>query len=603
MDLLDADHSARRASLPARHPARHTPYPPPASRHGHGHGPAYAGLTDYAFPPEKARPARLDTRASPTHTTTNTNNFADSSPYTPGFSTSTTNSSSASTSFPPFSPDDTWAANTQDQSSDSSPSIVRPSSTPGIKYEADSATVPRHSSLSSASSGGLFEDAANRAKPHDWAPSDTQDSRSSATPPSASAGATQRPTPPAVTVQPTRKRGKLPKETTDFLKAWLHRHADHPYPSEEEKKQLCHATGLSMSQVSNWMINARRRILAPANRAQAGPTTTAPFSQSQSASGGGMPHSAHPYMSSGGQSLGYNSYSRYDHRRASMPEPHHTSLQIYNPMTLSTAPEYRRPPVDFNGLGGLSSGGMGGGGGGLGSLSSSSGLGSSGGLGLPGLPLDTSMSRHMGSQSHRLGLPPLRYPNDRFSSSGADDIFASKREDGYSMSGTYGSSKVAKDEFSYGLGGGDGGSYSSHGNSLSHSNSLSAPFTNGSFASENTSGYGGAGGYSSMGSLSHLGGPSQSSGLTHLGGASQSGGLSQSHSMGSYSNSTPPGQYASPPHTNYSPTPPYGLGGGGAGSLTGSGGGSLSGGGSNAFSTSPYDGSDTRSGSRGENGR
>ena len=57
--------------------------------------------------------------------------------------------------------------------------------------------------------------------------------------------------------RPTRKRGKLPKETTDYLKAWLHRHSDHPYPSEEEKKQLCHATGLSMSQVSNWMINVR----------------------------------------------------------------------------------------------------------------------------------------------------------------------------------------------------------------------------------------------------------------------------------------------------------------------------------------------------------
>jgi hypothetical protein len=59
-----------------------------------------------------------------------------------------------------------------------------------------------------------------------------------------------------------RKRGKLPKETTDFLKAWLHRHSDHPYPSEEEKKQLCHATGLSMSQVSNWMINVRPRFPA-----------------------------------------------------------------------------------------------------------------------------------------------------------------------------------------------------------------------------------------------------------------------------------------------------------------------------------------------------
>lgn len=54
-----------------------------------------------------------------------------------------------------------------------------------------------------------------------------------------------------------RKRGKLPKHVTDYLKEWLHRHADHPYPSEDEKKQLCHTTGLSMSQVSNWMINVR----------------------------------------------------------------------------------------------------------------------------------------------------------------------------------------------------------------------------------------------------------------------------------------------------------------------------------------------------------
>src|SRR6266702_726489 len=54
---------------------------------------------------------------------------------------------------------------------------------------------------------------------------------------------------------PHRKRGKLPKATTVFLSAWLHRHSDHPYPSEDVKKQLCAATGISMSQVSNWMIN------------------------------------------------------------------------------------------------------------------------------------------------------------------------------------------------------------------------------------------------------------------------------------------------------------------------------------------------------------
>ena len=63
------------------------------------------------------------------------------------------------------------------------------------------------------------------------------------------------PAPSSLVDRPQKKRGKLPKPTTDFLKDWLHRHSDHPYPSEDEKKQLCAATGLSMSQVSNWMIN------------------------------------------------------------------------------------------------------------------------------------------------------------------------------------------------------------------------------------------------------------------------------------------------------------------------------------------------------------
>ncbi|EKM52024.1 uncharacterized protein PHACADRAFT_101545, partial [Phanerochaete carnosa HHB-10118-sp] len=36
---------------------------------------------------------------------------------------------------------------------------------------------------------------------------------------------------------------------------WLYHHSSHPYPSEEEKKALCNATGLSISQVFNWMIN------------------------------------------------------------------------------------------------------------------------------------------------------------------------------------------------------------------------------------------------------------------------------------------------------------------------------------------------------------
>ncbi|KAG8685071.1 hypothetical protein FRC09_014978, partial [Ceratobasidium sp. 395] len=78
--------------------------------------------------------------------------------------------------------------------------------------------------------------------------------------------------PPATasaTAAPARRRGKLPKHVTETLRTWLLSHADHPYPTEEEKKMLCNVTGLTLSQVSNWMINARRRILVPASKQQA----------------------------------------------------------------------------------------------------------------------------------------------------------------------------------------------------------------------------------------------------------------------------------------------------------------------------------------------
>ncbi|KAJ5509451.1 hypothetical protein N7527_011594 [Penicillium freii] len=58
-----------------------------------------------------------------------------------------------------------------------------------------------------------------------------------------------------------RRRGNLPKPVTDILRDWLHEHLDHPYPSEEEKQMFMTRTGLSLSQVNNWFINARRRQL------------------------------------------------------------------------------------------------------------------------------------------------------------------------------------------------------------------------------------------------------------------------------------------------------------------------------------------------------
>ncbi|KAK9451679.1 homeobox KN domain-containing protein [Limtongia smithiae] len=58
-----------------------------------------------------------------------------------------------------------------------------------------------------------------------------------------------------------KRRGNLPKHVTDILRSWLNGHVHHPYPTEEEKGMLMRRTGLTMNQISNWFINARRRRL------------------------------------------------------------------------------------------------------------------------------------------------------------------------------------------------------------------------------------------------------------------------------------------------------------------------------------------------------
>uniref|UniRef100_A0A665STR5 Meis homeobox 1 a n=1 Tax=Echeneis naucrates TaxID=173247 RepID=A0A665STR5_ECHNA len=60
-----------------------------------------------------------------------------------------------------------------------------------------------------------------------------------------------------------KKRGIFPKVATNILRAWLFQHLTHPYPSEEQKKQLAQDTSLTILQVNNWFINARRRIVQP----------------------------------------------------------------------------------------------------------------------------------------------------------------------------------------------------------------------------------------------------------------------------------------------------------------------------------------------------
>ncbi|KAB8349497.1 hypothetical protein FH972_023523 [Carpinus fangiana] len=58
---------------------------------------------------------------------------------------------------------------------------------------------------------------------------------------------------------PEKNFKRFSRVNVHILKNWINTHADHPYPTEEEKEDLKQKTGLTISQVSNWLANARRR--------------------------------------------------------------------------------------------------------------------------------------------------------------------------------------------------------------------------------------------------------------------------------------------------------------------------------------------------------
>ncbi|CAM9019939.1 unnamed protein product [Wickerhamomyces anomalus] len=56
-----------------------------------------------------------------------------------------------------------------------------------------------------------------------------------------------------------KKRQNLPRQTTLILLSWLSEHLDRPYPNSREKYELLMKTRLTIQQLDNWFINARRR--------------------------------------------------------------------------------------------------------------------------------------------------------------------------------------------------------------------------------------------------------------------------------------------------------------------------------------------------------
>ncbi|KAG0293735.1 hypothetical protein BGZ96_002377 [Linnemannia gamsii] len=165
-------------------------------------------------------------------------------------------------------------------------------------------------------------------------------------------------------VDPNRKRrGNLPKSVTSVLKSWLVQNAIHPYPTEEEKMRLSEATQLSMNQISNWFINARRRILQPilheaAAAAVAG--TDAPVENVLivrkgkgsrmhvemegvvSGHPGGGPsstHHQHHHHGNSGSSAGYNHNHANNHHKGSESNEESVSLAPVKSASHSSSPQ------------------------------------------------------------------------------------------------------------------------------------------------------------------------------------------------------------------------------------------------------------------------
>ncbi|ELU02094.1 hypothetical protein CAPTEDRAFT_224655 [Capitella teleta] len=65
---------------------------------------------------------------------------------------------------------------------------------------------------------------------------------------------------PVVSLDRVRHKRQTLQDMARPLKHWLYKHRDNPYPTKSEKMTLANVSHMTLTQVSNWFANARRRL-------------------------------------------------------------------------------------------------------------------------------------------------------------------------------------------------------------------------------------------------------------------------------------------------------------------------------------------------------